>query len=46
MKLEKGNVIKTDLSDTTIVLDMDNKQKRNSLFTGTQICYCKWNKAE
>jgi len=36
MKLEKGNVIKTDLSDTTIVLDMDNKQKQAVLFTGTQ----------
>ena len=36
MKLEKGNVIKTDLSDTTIVLDMDNKEKQAVLFTGTQ----------
>ena len=36
MKLEKGNVIKTDLSDNTIVLDMDNKQKQAVLFTGNQ----------
>ena len=36
MKLEKGNVIKTDLSDTTIVLDMDNKQKQAVLFSGNQ----------
>ena len=36
MKLEKGNVIKTDLSDNTMVLDMDNKEKQAVLFTGTQ----------
>ncbi|MGP1611683.1 MAG: single-stranded DNA-binding protein [Catonella sp.] len=36
MKLEKGNIIKTDLSDNTIVLDMDNKQKQAVLFSGNQ----------
>lgn len=36
MKLGKGNVIKTDLSDNTIVLDMDHKQKQAILFSGTQ----------
>lgn len=36
MSLEKGNVIKTDLSDNTMVLDVNNKEKQAVLFTGTQ----------
>ncbi|TRW22475.1 hypothetical protein FL857_11195 [Criibacterium bergeronii] len=36
MSLEKGNVIKTDLSDNTMILDVKNKEKQAVLFTGTQ----------
>lgn len=36
MSLEKGNVIKTNLSDNTMILDVKNKEKQAVLFTGTQ----------
>lgn len=36
MSLEKGNVIKTDLSDNTMILDVKNKEKQAILFTGNQ----------
>ncbi|MGP1411430.1 MAG: hypothetical protein ACTTKD_06310 [Peptoanaerobacter stomatis] len=35
-KLEKGDIIKTALSDNTTVLDIDIKQKQAVLFTGNQ----------